>query len=400
MALSNKQRIAQALEELKPALLAYVEPVLTQAAKGPRQGEIEQAITEAEIRIIDGKPHWDVQGLIRMMIKLWGPLFSGKFDKTERSKIRSLIGEANDIRNRHAHDMPFSYEDTYRDLDTIGRVCEAIGERDAARKVREMAKAVIRVQFDEERRNETRRTAAMEGTPLSALKPWREVVAPHTDVAKGNFLEAEFVADLHAVHTGNATSEYGNAKEFFARTFLTDGLKDLLRRSLTRLHGKGGSPVLELKTNFGGGKTHSLLALYHLFGDTPASSLAGMDSLLTELGISDSPKTKRVVIAGHQLGVNQPRKKDDGTLVRTLWGEMAYQLGGAAAFEKIRSSDESGTNPGAEVLAEVMREAGPCLILIDEWVAYLRETVDTAGLAAGSFESNFGFAQSLTGLLH
>lgn len=396
MALSNKQRIGQALEELKPALLVYVEPALAEAAKGPRKSEVEMAMEEAEIRQIDGKPHWDVQGLIRMMIKLWGPLFSGRFEKNDRSKIRSLIGEANDIRNRHAHDMPFSYEDTYRDLDTIGRVSEAIGARETSRKVREMAKAVIRVQFEEDRRSETRRTSAMEGTPLAALKPWREVVAPHSDVAKGSFLEAEFVADLHAVHTGRASAEYGNPREFFARTFLTDGLKDLLCRSLTRLHGKGGSPVLELKTNFGGGKTHSLLALYHLFGDTPASSLAGMDILLTELGISNSPKTKRVVIAGHQLGVNQPRRKDDGTMVRTLWGELAYQLGGAAAYEKIRSSDESGTNPGAEVLGEIMREAGPCLILIDEWVAYLRETVDSDGLAGGSFESNFGFAQSLT----
>ena len=396
MALSNKQRIGQALEELKPALFSYVEPVLAEAAKGPRKSEIDQAMQEAEIRVIEGKVHWDVQALIRMMIKLWGPLFSNRFDKNDRSKIRSLIGEANDIRNRHAHDVPFTYDDTYRDLDTIGRVAEVVGAREPARKVREMAKAVMRVQFDEDRRNETRRTAAMEGTPLAALKPWREVVAPHSDVAKGNFLEAEFVADLHAVHFGKATGEYADPREFFARTFLTEGLKDLLRRSLMRLNGKGGSPVLELKTNFGGGKTHSLLALYHLFGDTPASSLAGMDNLLTELGISDSPKTKRVVIAGHQIGVNQPRRKDDGTVVRTLWGEIAYQLGGTAAFEKIRSSDESGTNPGAEVLADLMREAGPCVILIDEWVAYLRETVDTDGLAGGSFESNFGFAQSLT----
>jgi hypothetical protein len=185
MALSNKQRIGLALDELKPALLGYVEPTLVDAAKGPRKQEIVQAMEEAEIRTIDGKVHWDVQGLLRMMIKLWGPIFSVRFDKNDRSKIRSLIGEANDIRNRHAHDVPFSYDDTYRDLDTVGRVSEAIGAGEAARKVREMAKAVIRVQFDEERRNETRRSVTMEGTPLPALKPWREVVAPHSDVAKG-----------------------------------------------------------------------------------------------------------------------------------------------------------------------------------------------------------------------
>lgn len=396
MALSNKQRIAQSLEELKPALLEFVEPILAEAVKGPRKSEIENAIEEADIRRVGGTIHWDVQGLIRVMIKLWGPMFSQRFDRTEKSKIRSLIGEANDIRNRHAHDMPFSYEDTYRDLDTIARVVDAMGDKERARKIREMAKAVMRVQFDEDRRNQTRKAAAMEGTPLSALKAWREVVSPHVDVAKGNFLEAEFVADLHAVHVGKATAEYGNPKEFFARTFLTEGLKDLLTRSLTRLHGKGGSPVLELKTNFGGGKTHSLLALYHLFGETPATSLAGMDSLLNELGVSDSPQTKRVVIAGHQLGVNQPRRKEDGIIVKTLWGELAYQLGGAQAYEKLRSSDETGTNPGADVLADILREASPCLILIDEWVAYLRETVEAQGLAGGSFESNFGFAQSLT----
>ncbi|MCC5805073.1 MAG: DUF499 domain-containing protein [Opitutales bacterium] len=396
MALSNKQRIGQALDELKPALLAYVEPVLTEAGRGPRRSEVQQALGETGVRVIDGEVHWDVQGLLKMMIKLWGPLFSPRFDKNERARMRSLIQEANDIRNRFAHDVPFSYDDTYRDLDTLGRVAEATGGTEAARKLREMAKGVMRVQFQEEARNETRRTAAMEGTPLAALKPWREVIAPHSDVAKGNFLEAEFVADLHAVYQGRAGSEYGDPREFFARTFLTAGLKDLLRRALVRLTGGGGSPVLELKTNFGGGKTHSLLALYHLFDAIPTTSLAGMDELLRETGINDSPTARRVVIAGHQLGVNQPRKKPDGTLVRTLWGEVAYQLGGAAAFDRVRSSDESGTNPGAEVLAEIMGASGPCLILIDEWVAYLRDTVDADGLAAGSFESNFGFAQSLT----
>ncbi|MCC5835099.1 MAG: DUF499 domain-containing protein [Opitutales bacterium] len=396
MALSNKQRIGQALDELKPALQPYVEDILDEACKGPRKGEIERALGEAGVRTIDGKAHWDVQALFRIMIKLWGPLFSHRFDRNERARVRSLIQEANDIRNRYAHDVPFSYDDAYRDLDTLGRVADAIRAGDPARKLRDMAKSVMRVQFQEEARNITRRSAAMEGTPLAALKSWREVIAPHADVAKGRFLEAEFVADLHAVFTDKASSEYRDPREFFARTFLTDGLKDLLHRALRRLDGKEGSPVLELKTNFGGGKTHSLLALYHLFDAVPASSLAGMDDVLRDVGINDSPPARRVVIAGHQLGVNQPRTKPDGTVVRTLWGELAWQLGGSGAYEKIRSSDESGTNPGAEVLAQLMQDAGPCIILIDEWVTYLRDTVDANGLAGGSFESNFGFAQSLT----
>jgi predicted AAA+ superfamily ATPase len=396
MALSNRQRIEQGLDELKSALLPFVEEILTEAAKGPRKDEVRLAVEECEVRVVDGKPHWDTQALLRMMIKLWGSLFTHRFPQTERSRMRSLVGEANDIRNRYAHEMPFSYDDTYRDLDTLGRVAEAIGADASAGRLRQMAKTVMRVQFQEEARVDVRKARAMEGTPLAALKPWREVISPHADVAKGTFLESEFVADLHAVHTGQATDEYGNAIDFFARTYLTDGLQDLLRRAMTRLTGSGGSPVIELKTNFGGGKTHSLLALYHLFSDTRSTQLPGLDALLREVGIDDAPAAKRVVIAGHQLGVHQPRRKEGGIRVNTLWGELAWQLGGAEAYETIRSSDEAGTNPGAEALADLLKRHSPCLILIDEWVAYLRETVDRSGLAGGSFESNFGFAQSLT----
>ncbi len=397
MALSNRQRISLGLDELKSVLQPWVEDVLSQASEGPRKREAELAIEECELRVVDGAIQWDIQGLLRVMIKLWGALFSPSFDRHERSHIRSLVQEANHVRNRFAHEVPFSYEDTYRDLDNLARVADAINEKEVALKLREMAKTVMRVQFQEEARVDVRKAATMEGTPLAALKPWREVIVPHSDVAKGNFLESEFVADLHAVHVGEATAEYGKPVDFFARTFLTDGLQDLLSRALIRLTGKGGSPVIELKTNFGGGKTHSLLALYHLFSDTPSTLLSGMDPLLQKTGITNAPSAKRVVIAGHQLGVNQPRNKEDGTTVNTLWGELAWQLGGAEAYEKIRSSDESGTNPGAEVLAQLMRDAGPCLILLDEWVAYLRETIDQdIKLAGGSFESNFGFAQSLT----
>lgn len=397
MALSNRQRIEQGLAELKTALQPYVENELTEAAKGPRQGDVKQALNELDLRVTNGKINWDIQALLKAMIKMWGTLFRYNFPKHESSRIRSLIGEANDIRNRHAHEMPFSYDDAYRDLDTLSRVADAIDSKEVGGKLRDMAKAVMRVQFQEDARVDVRKAPKpMAGTPLIALKPWREVIAPHSDVAKGKFLESEFVADLHAVHTGQATTEYGQPVDFFARTFLTEGLHDLLNRSLERLARGSGSPVIELKTNFGGGKTHSLLALYHLFSEVQSTELPGLDGLLKESKIDNAPDARRVVIAGHQLGVNQPRKKSAQVTVNTLWGEMAWQLGGENAYEKVRSSDESGTNPGAEVLARLMNDAGPCLILIDEWVAYLRETVDKNDLAAGNFESNFGFAQSLT----
>ena len=112
---------------------------------------------------------------------------------------------------------------------------------------------------------------------VAGLKPWREIVTPHKDVASGRYQQAEFAADLWQVHLGEGTDEYRDPVEFFRRTYLTESLKGLLVGAIHRLAGRGGDPVVQLQTNFGGGKTHSMLALYHLFsgrrrGNWPAST--------------------------------------------------------------------------------------------------------------------------------
>ena len=126
---------------------------------------------------------------------------------------------------------------------------------------------LLRVRFDEQVRGEKRKSAgtAIESAATGNLKPWREVVTPHKDVASGRYQQAEFAADLWQVHLGEGTDEYKNPVEFFRRTYLTESLKRMLVGAVRRLAGKGGDPVVQLQTNFGGGKTHSMLALYHLF---------------------------------------------------------------------------------------------------------------------------------------
>ncbi len=103
-------------------------------------------------------------------------------------------------------------------------------------------------------------------------------MTPHPDVASGNYQNAEFAADLGQVHRREGSEEYRNPRSFFRRTYLTYGLSQLLIGALKRLNGTGGDPVVELQTNFGGGKTHSLLALYHLFSDISAADLPGLES--------------------------------------------------------------------------------------------------------------------------
>ncbi len=113
--------------------------------------------------------------------------------------------------------------------------------------------------------------SAVDNPEATGLKPWREVLPPHEDVATGNFHASEFAADLFKVaNGGEVDADYADPVEFFKRTFLTEGLRDLIGRAVRRLSGDGNaSPVINLQTNFGGGKTHSMLSLWHIAAGLP-----------------------------------------------------------------------------------------------------------------------------------
>ena len=142
-----------------------------------------------------------------------------------------------------------------------------------------------------------------------------------------NLQQAEFAADLGKVHNGSAPSEYSSPREFFSRTYLTDGLSTLLVAAAKRLSNLGGDPVVELQTNFGGGKTHSMLALYHMAGGTPVQDLSGLDQLLHREGLTVSPKINRAVLVGTARGPQDILNTPCGRKIRTTWGELAWQLG-------------------------------------------------------------------------
>ncbi len=166
--------------------------------------------------------------------------------------------------------------------------------------------------------------------------------------------------------------------------------------ALLRLAGKGGNPVVELQTNFGGGKTHSMMSLWHLFSGVSPGELLGVDELVKEAGRARTPPgVHRAVLVGTKISPGQTHKKPDGTVVRTLWGELAWQLGGKPGYEMVKDDDEKGTNPG-DTLKKLFNRFAPCLILIDEWVAYARQLRDEVSLPAGTFDTQFTFAQALS----
>ena len=294
------------------------------------------------------------------------------------------------------HRTDFEVGDAQRVLDSAARLLTAVSAPQAD-EIERMRMELMRVFFDEQVRSERRKSTgtAIESTVTGGLKPWREVVMPHKDVASGRYQQAEFAADLWQVHLGEGTDEYRNPVEFFRRTYLTESLKRLLVGALQRLAGAGGDPVIQLQTNFGGGKTHSMLALYHLASGISPTDLDGIDSVMQEAGTTTLPTARRVVLVGNKISPGNPVVKADGTVVRTLWGELAWQLGGRQAFERVRLDDERATSPG-DTLRELFNEYGPCLVLIDEWVAYARQLHDQSDLPAGGFETQFTFAQALT----
>ncbi|GHT86461.1 hypothetical protein AGMMS49543_19740 [Betaproteobacteria bacterium] len=228
------------------------------------------------------------------------------------------------------------------------------------------------------------------------IRPWREIAEPHSDVREGKFQQAEFAADLSRVHAGTANAEYQNPALFFQRTFITEGMRLLLDSVVKRLAGKGGDPVIQLQTAFGGGKTHTMLAVYHLAkGEAPASDLQGVPAILDAAGVTELPQARIAVLDGIKSSPNQPVVKN-GQSIRTLWGDLAWQLGGAEGFNLVAEADSSGTSPGKDVLADLLGRYAPCVILIDELVAYVRQFEEGKALTGGTFDSNLSFVQALT----
>lgn len=228
------------------------------------------------------------------------------------------------------------------------------------------------------------------------LKPWRELITPHKDVLDGTFKQSEFAADLTQVQSGSATEEYKNPEKFFRRTYITEGMRLLLDSVARRISGSGGDPVIQLQTSFGGGKTHTLLAVYHLARrEVSPEKMSGIPPILDEAGITNLPSAKVAVIDGNNISPSKPRKRGSAT-VNTLWGEIAWQLLGEPGFQIVADSDRDGTSPGKEALVELLKKAAPCVVLLDELVAFVRQLETGKSYPAGTFESNLSFIQALT----
>ena len=311
----------------------------------------------------------DAHALLKTLLDNWGDLF--RHDAKLR-KARSFISIA---------------------IDAMRELSLAVGAAPQAKIIEEL--------YDDQRvANGTQAAAESEvlvlGEPPAPerLRPWREVCEPHPDVLEARFSDAEFAANLALVDQGEGGEEYVDPAAFFRITYATEGLQRVLAATIARLAGKGGDPVIGLQTNFGGGKTHTMLALYHLAGAAEAGyrpqELEGMAPIFEAAGVETLSRVKRAVFVGTHKGAAEAMHTENGREIRTLWGYLAWRLGGWKAVETISDSETAGTNPGSERLIPILRDAAPCLILMDEVVAFARQL---RGLEYDAFHA---FIQSLT----
>lgn len=353
----------------------------------------------------------DVMNCLRLIDRRWNEVFKTKLSLDYRTWAKELVG----VRNKAAHiggqDFAKSYAE--RALDTMALLCEAFDAEGV-----EEIRALYRTLRYGSAEGSTAVTENVAPTPAKTAKDsegvmtrtfgqhlpsWREVMQPHPDVAEGRYRVAEFAANLAQVARGEGAIEYKDPVEFFARTYVTEGMAGLLVQSLQRLSGQGGEPVIQLKTAFGGGKTHSMLALYHLVrGGLHVEKVPNLKPVLERAGLSTLPKANVAVLVGTAL--DPTRKKNPANLpkytVSTIWGEMAYQLVTSAGkpdlYEIIKDADRRGVSPGFEALKTLLNACGPCLILMDELVAYAKKIYGVEGLPAGSYDNFITFIQEIT----
>ncbi len=202
---------------------------------------------------------------------------------------------------------------------------------------------------------------------MNALKPWHQVVVPHADIRKGRFDESVFAADLSDVRAERSPLEYRDPLTFFRKTHPTQGLVNLLVAVLSRLGGKGvGKPVIQIQTPFGGGKTHSLIALYHLFGCPEEAKVSSLgQEVLQQADVEAVPAARVAAFVGTAA---------DPLKGRTPWGEIAYQLD---RYELIQEHDQRRRAPGKELLHQILGDE-PTLILMDEIASYAVNARDFA----------------------
>ncbi len=414
----NHAVVAQGFRSLLRALAPYIALELSREfGKDWWNDAVLDKLYEDQKRDLPDSGDWatlvdalDIQRSLLLFDLYWNQVFRKKLSIDHRTWAKELTG----VRNRLAHlgGNDFSDDNTWRGLDTMARLCEQL-DAEYAEEIRALMRefrygsANGSTSVMQTPSATISKAAKNEGiliqSPSKGLPSWRDVIEPHPDVAQGLYKNAEFAADLAQVARGEGAYEYRDPVEFFARTYVTEGMTGLLVQALKRVTGKDGEPVIQLKTAFGGGKTHSMLALYHMMrGRVSIEKIPNVKPVLAAAGLSALPKCNVAVLVGTALDPTKSKRPQffPGITINTLWGEIAAQLAESAGkpelYDYVKEADKKGVSPGSEALKNLFDACAPCLVLMDELVAYAKRIYGVSGLPAGTYDNLISFIQQVT----
>lgn len=348
-----------------------------------RQRQLKEAFDKRRKSILE-PPNGDEKDLIelsdlhKVIEQEWAKVFKLNWPGSPLSRLQEVV----DLRNLLAHPPAggISLSDARRLMDNCRFILRDV-DSGAADEIKEIEATLERPTKD------------------APLRPWHAVATPHEDIRQGRLDEAVFAANIWAVVEQSAPNVYLDAEEFYRKTWMTEGLAEVLKRVAAALGGRrdAGDRIISLQTTFGGGKTHTLVALWHL-----AKSAARLKKsphateLRRVLGDSFPEQVGNVaVFTNHTCDPTQGRTTPEGVHTRTLWGELAVQLGGKKLYDKVRPNDETLRVPQG-IFKEVLTAAAPCLILLDELADYC---VGAAAVSVGETtlaDQTISFVQQLT----
>ena len=416
---TNHDLVTKGFNRLLEALIPYIvhELVQTYGADFWRAGVMDKLYDDQKRglptsgAVNELASSLDIAKCLLLMEINWREVFGKKLPRDCKNYVIELKGKRNEWAHKGIEDLTDS--NAFRALDTMSRLAEQI-DSDATsdinallRQVRygsaEGSTAVTSNAGGGAEAASARRKALEQTKAVRGLPSWREVMEPHMDVAEGRLKKAEFAADLAQVARGKGELEYRDPVEFFNRTYVTEGMKGLLTQSLRRVSGLDGDPVIQLKTAFGGGKTHSMLALYHMMRSrSQVRQIANLTPVLEAAQVSEVPDVHVAVLVGTALNPANAKRPAmmPGITVNTLWGEMAFQLAESAGrpelYDYIKDADKRGVSPGSEALTNLFDACGCCLVLMDELVAYAKKLYGAEKLPAGTLDNFITFIQELT----
>jgi Protein of unknown function (DUF499) len=219
---------------------------------------------------------------------------------------------------------------------------------------------------------------------------------PREEILAGELSLDLFAAKLRLVVEGKAPHVYQDPTTFFANTFATDGLKTLIAEVFGRLVGTNvGSPIIRLETSFGGGKTHDEIALWHIARN--GREIPGLERFVDLNAIPSRPIQVAAIACQDLDPINGVYHADTGITTYTLWGEIAYQVGGVAGYSLLKGSDEQRVSPGTVVLERIIQKE-PTVIILDEIARHLRAAKATTVVNSNLAEQVVAFLFSLMDL--